>query len=219
MFLRFLSQLRRQISHAPGTNPRIDFGAWNVDRLSAAWRSAWPFSHVVIDELVPVSTLTALSRAIDAEPHQPNRGELYDMMGSAHTVTHPTLRAFHARLGSDEALAAVAAVTGKPVSKVVMRSFIYVNGSYLLPHTDHRHDLERRVAFAYYVHAAGNGGELEFFDCTLAKSGEILETRPGVRLPSVSNRLVLFDVAPGSLHRVHEVLGGRRLSLSGWFYA
>ena len=32
------------------------------------------------------------------------------------------------------------------------------------------------------------------------------------------NRLVVFDVGDGSLHQVHEVLAGLRISLAGWFY-
>jgi hypothetical protein len=211
-------ELGKKVSNLAGTTPRIDFAAWDVARLADEWRTARPFSHVVIDGLVPSSTLSALREAATAEPHKPNRGEIFDMMGSGETVTHPVLRAFHQSLGSDEALAAVAAVTGKQARSVVMRSFVYLNGSYLLPHTDHREEMGRQIAYAYYLSASGDGGELELFDCTTAND-EIVETRSGVRIPAVSNRIVLFDVTPASLHEVREVLGGKRLSLSGWFYS
>jgi len=62
------------------------------------------------------------------------------------------------------------------------------------------------------------GGELELFDCDL-DGDEIVGARPALRIEPVENRLVVFDVSPGSLHQVREVTGGGRVSLSGWYLA
>ena len=217
-YLKRLLRTERRTAAAEAPDIRIDFAGWDVERLAAAWRSARPFGHVVIDELVPARDLAALRQAMLEQTHERTRGELFDIMASPGAVTHPALRALHQALGGPAGLATITAIIGKPASKVVMRAFTYVDGSYLLPHTDHRDDFGRQIAFAYYIATSGTGGELELFDCTVA-AGEIVDVRPGVRIPAINNRLVLFDVGPGSLHEVREVIGGRRFSVSGWFYA
>ncbi len=198
--------------------PMIDFSRWKLEPLADAWGAARPFPHVVIDDLVDSSSLASLCQAVAAEPHWPNRGEIYDMMGSGDTVQHPTLRAFADELGAAPSLQAIRAVTGRPVARVEMRSYVYLSGNYLLPHSDCQSRLGRLVAYAYYVWTNGcTGGELELFDVTM-KDGHPIETRPACTIEPRTNRLVLFDVTPASLHQVREVLGGARLSLSGWFY-
>ena len=186
--------LRRLLRSVSGRGPTasgaaaIDFGAWNLNALANAWRTARPYSHVVIDDLVPDRGLAALCEAVLAEPHQRTRGEIFDMLGSAETVAHPTLRAFHVSLGSEKALSAVHAITGKRPRRVVMRSFIYLDGSYLLPHTDHRDELGRLVAFAYYLQADGEGGEL---DSSTA-------VRPATACSTFHPRFAFQPVATGS---------------------
>jgi len=196
----------------------IDLAKWDLPKLTNEWRAARPFAHVVIDNLVSAESLTALCGAASAEPHWPNRGEIYDMMGSGDTVQHPTLRAFESELGSAETLAAVGALSGATLTSVELRSYVYLAGSYLLPHSDCRPQLRRRVAFAFYLWTEGvRGGELELFDVRLDQ-GHPVETRPAVLIEPRSNRLVLFEVTPASLHQVREVLEGARLSLAGWFH-
>jgi hypothetical protein len=196
----------------------LDVGRWNVRELADVWRAARPFPHVVIDDLVAAADLTTLSQAIAAEPHWPNRGEIYDMMASGESVQHPTLAAFHGELGAAGAIAVVAAITGRPVARVDMRSYVYMPGHYLLPHTDWQRAIGRLVAYAYYVWTQDcAGGELELFDVTTS-DGVITETRPAGTIEPRANRIVLFDVTPASLHQVREVLGGARVSLAGWFY-
>ena len=153
-----------------------------------------------------------------AEPHKRNRGEIFDTLGSIGNVQHPTLRALQDALGSEEALAAMQTISGRSLRRVVMRSFTYVDGSYLLPHTDYRDEIERQIAYAYYVDTSGSGGELELFDCKLS-GDELVDVRPGVRIPAVNNRITFFEVSPISLHEVREMIGGTRFSVSGWYYA
>jgi Rps23 Pro-64 3,4-dihydroxylase Tpa1-like proline 4-hydroxylase len=195
----------------------VPVARWDLAALAARWRDARPFPHLVLDDLVAPETLGALQQAVAQEPHWPNRGEIYDFMGSAESVGHPTLRALAADLGGPAMLAALHAITGRTVERVELRSYVYLAGSYLLPHTDSRATAGRRIAYAYYVWTGGcEGGELELFDATMA-GDELVSARPAVRITPRDNRIVLFDVTNASLHQVCEVLAGARVSLTGWF--
>jgi 2OG-Fe(II) oxygenase superfamily len=195
----------------------IDPAKWDLLKRANEWRAARPFAHVVIDDLVDTDSLAALCTAVSAEAHWPNRGEIFDLLGSADNVQHPTLRAFHAELAAPEKLAAVRALTGRPVDRVDLRSYVYMPGHYLLPHTDCRTGGGRQVAYAYYLYSRETeGGELELFDCDM-NGDEISATRPAVRIEPRENRMVIFEVTPASLHQVREVVRGARVSLSGWF--
>ena len=61
------------------------------------------------------------------------------------------------------------------------------------------------------------GGELELYDCRV-ESGELADIASAKLVEARGNRISIFDVSDISLHQVREVLGGLRLSLSGWFY-
>jgi len=195
----------------------IDSARWDLEALGESWRAARPFAHVVIDDLVAEERLAELCQAIAAEPHWPNRGEIFDMMGSGEPLVHPTLRAFHESMSACAPM--VAAISGKPVRRADMRSYVYLAGSYLLPHTDWQEPLGRLVAYAYYVWTEGcRGGELELFDMQL-ENGRATATQPAKIIEPRQNRLVLFDVNPVTLHQVREIEAGARLSLAGWFHA
>jgi len=194
---------------------------WNLEQLAASYRAGRPFPYVVIDDLVAPDaapdTLAALCQAVAQEPHWANRGEIYDFMASADTVSHPVLGEFHAQLGAPAMLEAVRAITGRPATRCDLRSYVYLAGSYLLPHADSRTSIGRLVAYAYYIHTAScEGGELELFECTMA-GDELVSATPSIRIAPRDNRLVMFDVTNGSLHQVCEVLAGARVSLTGWF--
>ncbi len=195
----------------------IPVARWKLDDLSRAWAEARPFPHVVVDDLVAPDTLAGLLQAVSQEPHWPNRGEIYDFMASNPEVAHPTLQAFQAELGSPETLAAVRAISGRPVATVDLRSYVYVPGSYLLPHADSRVSIGRLVAYAFYIHTQGcEGGELELFTCEMADN-EVVRATPAQRIAPRDNRMVMFEVTNASLHQVREVLAGNRVSLTGWF--
>ena len=191
---------------------------WDLAALAANYRAAKPFPHVVIDNFVSAETLDRLRTGLTQEPHWPNLGELYHFMGSAETVSHPTLREFQAQLSSPSVLAAIQTITGRPVTRCDLRSYVYLPGSYLLPHADSRTSLGRMVAYAYYIHTAGcEGGELELFACTM-EADQVIAARPSIKINPQDNRLVIFEVTNASLHQVCEVLAGVRASLTGWFF-
>jgi len=196
----------------------LDFARWDAAALAEAWRVARPFPHVVLDDVLPVDELVRLCEAVARTPHFPNTAEFYEMMASPERPAG--LAAFHAALdgpGRDF----VARVTGKTPGRASLRSYVYLAGSYLLPHNDLGSGEAGRVAaWAYYLlpRERSTGGELELFDCTLC-AGEIVATAPAARIAPIANRLVFFDVSPRSLHQVREVTEGARVSLSGWYYA
>jgi len=123
-------------------------------------------------------------------------------------------------MGGREGLAAISELAGRALGRVDMRAFAYHPGHYLLPHTDHDADAERLVAYALYLDTPEppTGGELDLFACRV-EDGEIVATEVARTIEPVSNRLVVFEVGPTSLHQVREVTAGIRLSLAGWFYA
>ncbi len=168
----------------------------DVATLRPAWRSARPFPHVVVDGLLSDKALSAMRFAVAAEPHWPNRTEIYEVMGSAEEVNHPVLRRFGAALNSEKTRAAIEC-----------RSYVYLAGSYLLPHTDRDPAHRRKIAWVFYLseRSACEGGVLELMGDDPA------------HIEPVANRLVLFEVSDDSLHRVHEVTDGARISLAGWF--
>lgn len=114
-------------------------------------------------------------------------------------------------------LEAIRAISGRPVTSADLRSYVYVPGSYLLPHADSRASIGRMVAFAYYLFTEGcEGGELELYACEMA-GDELTSARSAHVVMPRANRMVLFDVTNASLHQVREVTAGNRVSLTGWF--
>ena len=194
----------------------IDPGRWNVAKLAAAWRNASPFAHVAVDGLLDAEALAALRAGITREPHWPNRGEIFEMMASA-APTEATLRAFIDTLGGWPVRAAVGAITGRQLLRVDGSSYVYLAGSYLLPHTDHRPGIDRKVAWIYYLSHddAYTGGELDLYRCGLDGDGEIVTTEVTRTLAPRRNRLLLLDVGRTTLHAVREVRSGARVSLAG----
>lgn len=196
----------------------LDVERWDRAALATAWAAATPFPHVVIDGALDAAQVAALGAAVRAEPHWPERSEIVDGMASASVFQHPTLAGLAAALGAPASLAAVGAITGKPLTRVEVRSYVYLAGGYLLPHTDGRAELGRQVAFAAYLSPDGScqGGELELYRCTVA-DGDIVATEPVRVIEHRAGRLVLFDVSTVSLHQIREVTAGARVSLAGWF--
>ncbi len=197
----------------------VDPARWEVAGLAAAWRAARPFAHAAVDGVLGGAALTALRDAIALEPHWPNRGEIFEMMASG-APTQPLLRAFLAELDGPTVRAAVSAVTGRALERADGASYIYLAGSYLLPHTDYRAGVDRKVAWIYYASDddAYKGGELDLYRCEVDRDGEIAATEVALTLRPRRDRLLLLDVGPTTLHAVREVRSGARVSLAGWFY-
>lgn len=188
--------------------------------LAAAWRTAKPFPHLVVDGLVAEDRLPELLLRIDEEPLTAWAAEHYAFEASAPEPRSEALREL--RDGFVRTLAPLLSrTTGRPLARADMRAYAYGPGHHLLPHTDHQEGLGRVVAYAYYLPSPSppEGGELELFACTLGEGAALEGIASARRIAPVANRLVLFEVSDVSLHQVHEVLGGVRLSLAGWFYA
>jgi Rps23 Pro-64 3,4-dihydroxylase Tpa1-like proline 4-hydroxylase len=184
--------------------------AWRDEAaLAATWRAAQPFPHLVFDDVVPEAPVLDV---LDDEGVVRQEGDIFAFEASGDLK----------ELGGDFGAVfapALARITGKPVTRAELRAYAYRVGHYLLPHSDHQDELERLLAFAYYLPTPEppRGGELELFRCTLT-GGEITATDSALLIAPQPHRLAVFDVSDVSLHQVREVLGGLRLSLAGWFY-
>lgn len=192
---------------------------WDLARLARLWRRARPFPHVVIDGLVPAAEHAAMRKAFHWEQHYAHFDEIYSFLWSAEPIVQAPLRAFGQAFGGAEMRKAVGAISGSALARADMRGYVYLPGHYLLPHTDERREVGRKVAYAYYLDVVEpmRGGELELYACD-RRGGRIARTRVARRIRPRPNRLVLFEVSPSSLHAVREVTSGARMSLAGWFY-
>ncbi len=189
-----------------------------LERHARAWRVAEPFPHLVVDGVAPDDE-AVLFEVLEDEPVHRYVADLYAFDATAPTaVTAPFValaESFAAAL-----CPGVSALTGKAVTRLDLRAYAYRPGDHLLPHTDHRDGLERRIAYAYYLPTPDppTGGELELYRCTVDAADELSDIASARVIVPRPFRLAIFDVSTTSLHQVREVLGGLRLSLAGWFY-
>jgi Rps23 Pro-64 3,4-dihydroxylase Tpa1-like proline 4-hydroxylase len=192
---------------------------WNDERgLAATWRAAHPFPHLVIDDFVPSEALAELLAILDEEPVSHHESDIFAFDATAPEPTTAELRELRDRFAATLA-PALSRITGTAVSRVDMRAYAYRPGHYLLPHSDHQDELQRILAYAYYLPSPEPpvGGELELYRCRV-EAGAIVATDSAFVIEPRANRLVVFDVSDISLHQVREVLGGLRISLAGWFH-
>ncbi len=179
----------------------------------AAWTSAAPFPHLVIDDAA--RDPEALLELLEEEGIARYEGDLFVFEASPPEPRSEELKRIRAEFAATYC-EALSRITGHALGKIDMRAYAYRPGHYLLPHTDHQDGLARLLAYAYYLPSpdAPAGGELELFDV----DDEITATPSATLIEPTSNRLVVFEVGTRSLHQVREVLGGLRLSLAGRFH-
>ncbi|HEY4116753.1 MAG TPA: 2OG-Fe(II) oxygenase [Byssovorax sp.] len=197
----------------------VDPADWDTVALAAAYASAAPFPHVVVDSFARKARLRELVDAFDDEPAEELHDEIFSFMASSKDLASAALRGYAADLERPDVLDAIGAITGSRVTRAEVRAYVYLPGHYLLPHADHdAAERGRAIALAHYVDARDlEGGELELFACDL-EDGEVVRARPSTRVAPRANRALLFEVSPRSLHQVREVTRGARLSLAGWFF-
>jgi len=130
----------------------LDIETWALPELAESWRRAEPFGFAVIDELVPGDRAAELLAAAAEEPCERLRDPIFEFDASAAgRFEQPALGSFRDALCSAPVLAALSEITGRKLGAIDMRAFAYHSGDYLLPHTDLHGELERRVAYAYYL--------------------------------------------------------------------
>lgn len=190
----------------------------DVPTLAATWRTARPFPHLVIHDLVAEERLGELLALVDEEPLTVWTAEHYAFEASAPEPRSASLCDLRDAFVATFA-APLSRVTGRRVARADMRAYVYGPGHYLLPHTDHQDAVGRALAYAFYLPTPEppDGGELELYACRLEGRDVVAASSAKVIAPR-ANQLVFFEVSDASLHQVREVLGGRRISLAGWFY-
>jgi Rps23 Pro-64 3,4-dihydroxylase Tpa1-like proline 4-hydroxylase len=156
---------------------------------------------------------------VSEEPHWIDREQLFEFMASPVEVGHAVLRGVKERFAAPVFRDRLESITGRAPTRVELRSYVYIPGCYVLPHTDHQESIGRQVAFAYYLLPREGfvGGELDLYAARLDGNGEMAAASVAKTIEPEENRIVLFEVSPRSLHRVREVTEGARVSLAGWF--
>jgi hypothetical protein len=180
--------------------------AWNTSALAQAYRTAEPIAHVAIDSLVSDRALGALRFAVTAEPHTPLHSVTHRVAASAEVATHPVLRRFFARLGSDEVLADIRAVTGEDVATLRAQTWVLEAGDSVAPH---RTDARVAAMLALSVPGAGEGGVL-ILQADSSVGG-------AVQHDLQSNQLVLIDQTGSARHGISAVTSGSRILIVGYY--
>src|SRR5436305_3761547 len=121
----------------------------DVAALARKFAAGKPFRHVVIDGLLDAADHARMLEGFGGEPLVQVEGEIYSHLRSMEPPLHPALRAFVAELGA--AREAISRICGSAVSRADGSAYAYREGDYLLPHSDHRSELGRAVAYAYYL--------------------------------------------------------------------
>ncbi len=193
--------------------------AWTeLAALTARWRAATPFPHLVVDDLLSEDDLATVMAVLDDEVVELYQADLYAFDATAPEPASAGLRALRASLTA--ALAPpLGALCGRALGRADLRAFGYRPGHHLLPHTDHQVELGRVLAYIYYLPTPRppRGGELELYRCR-REGDELVDITSAALVEPRPNRLVVFEVGATSLHQVREVEEGLRLSLAGWFY-
>src|SRR5260370_29045077 len=127
--------------------------------------------------------------AFEEEPRVLLEDEIYLRLRSSEPPRTPELRAFCEALR--RSCGEVSRICGQKLSRADGSAYVYLPGHYLLPHSDSRPGEGRAIAYAYYVGAPEEGGELELFACTRS-GGEIIHPRVAMRLELRANRPVLL---------------------------
>jgi Rps23 Pro-64 3,4-dihydroxylase Tpa1-like proline 4-hydroxylase len=174
--------------------------------LARKFAKGEPFRHVLVDGVLDASEFAALTLGFLQEPMTRVEGEIHSHLRSAEPPANPSLRNFLQALSP----AVVGQICGRSLSRVDGAAYTYAEGDYLLPHSDHRTEEGRAVAWAYYIAPPIRGGELDLYERT--------GRRVAKRIAPRANRLVLFEVHERALHEVREVIAGQRDSIAGWFY-
>lgn len=193
--------------------------SWSDEtKVAEIWRSSAPFPHLVVDAFVDPARLPALLSIVDEEALHRYDGEIFGFEATAPVATTAAFQALRDSF-ADVLGPPLRRITGRAVSRVDMRAYLYQAGDYLLPHSDHQDGVGRVLAYAFYLPSADppEGGELELFRCTF-EGGAITATESAKLVAPKANRIVIFEVGDASLHQVREVMKGARISLSGWFY-
>ena len=177
-----------------------------------------PFPFLYLRDFFVPEQLQRVRRSVLRLPLTERSCDLYqlrqgdDLAG----VSDPLLREFYALFTSDEFCEYITSLTGISLTRHIdMSAALYTKTDYLLPHDD---DLEgRKIAYVVNLSqqfTARDGGQLQFFSGK--KHHPLRVSRSYV---PQWNSLVLFRVAPGYYHQVHEVFSSKkRLALSGWLH-
>lgn len=185
--------------------------------LAIRFNAARPFPHILIRNVVSVSQVALLRKAIESEPKTRWNTDLYQFWQTddLKKSDNPVIKEFVAWFTSLDTKEFIQQVTGANVlGPVDLAGFVYEDTDYLLPHDDRTPG--RRVAYILYLTNSNtaDGGSLDLFEST--PSGKPIRVKKSI-VPYAGS-LMLFQVSRRSFHQVSEQLSTMpRITIGGWF--
>jgi Rps23 Pro-64 3,4-dihydroxylase Tpa1-like proline 4-hydroxylase len=176
-----------------------------------------PFPHFIIEDVLEKRQLRQLQAAFKKLAFERKEADLFSFSQShdLYTVKDKTIEEFLKFLRSKELHDKITQLTGVKtrLGKVDASAFIYEPGDYLLCHDDGISS--RKIAYIFYLNSLNvkQGGALALFS---AKNNK--PAKKAKRILPKENTLILFPVTRTSHHEVEEVLGGKRMTITGWFH-
>lgn len=181
--------------------------------LCKAFKTAQPFSHLILPDLFSEEKLIPVVQAIQQLSFFPKAADLFQFKHSADFsgIQQPILREFRDVLRSPEFMAFIEQITGVQLKKDVIdvAASLYQDTDFLLCHDDRLEN--RSLAFILYFSTLtkDQGGALCLYDA---------QEKLAKRIVPKWNTLVLFRVSKKSLHAVEEVIDAQRLAVGGWYH-
>lgn len=193
--------------------------------LLAAWRSARPVRHFVVDEVLPLEWLAELHSVLPEPGSLTFKSSLRERkrvgvaLRSYAELVGDALFAFQA----DAVVTAIAAITG--LGGLRADPTLYASGlsamskgDFLNPHVDNSHDGDQAsyrvlnlLLYATPGWSEGDGGSLELWEPSL---------RGRVPIPALGNRLVVMETGPGSWHSVDRIrVAKTRWCVSNYYFS
>eukprot|EP00736_Rhodelphis_marinus_P003301 Rmarinus@m.18581 len=190
--------------------------------IKAKYRDAKPFSHIQLNDIFDTDLLNSVKRELLEEEWRPMHNDLYKFEQTKKdlaSIDTPAINKLRRLMFEGNVRKAVQTITGITLTNEVdMSGQKYSCGGFLHCHDD---DLAgRRVAYVIYLvdesWSSTSGGGLDLYEC----DSQCQPKKVAKTIIPAFNSLMLFEVTPGSFHRVAEVLEpqGNRLTVSGWFH-
>lgn len=193
-------------------------GERSLQKLAKEFAAAEPFSHIALHDLLRKERLQQLEHALAQQQFSRKEADLFSFFQTADlfSVKDKAIREFLALLQSEEFTAWANSITGvkTKTGKVDAAGFVYADGDHLLCHDDGLSSRKIAYIMNFSTLRAKQGGTLSLFSSNTRSEPVTIAKRITPR----RNTLVLFNVTRRSHHQVDEVLGARRMTITGWLH-
>lgn len=169
-----------------------------------------PFPHLQIDGFLKKKEADELFKKLKKQKFYQKKSDLFQFSQTEDMLRSKDFKGLISHLASKGFIAYMEKTTGiKLNGKMDLFGSLYKDTDFLLPHDDRLPG--RKIAFMIYLS-----------DLKIKDGGAFLlykKNKIAKRIVPIFNSFVFFEVSPGSLHGVEEVIANKkRYALSGWFY-